>query len=103
MTNMQIITNTAIAAGLYTEEEVEAIFAEGRTLPLHTFKKWQELGYQVRRGEKAALTCEIWRMKHSKEKLPMQDGNDVEIDESSFFKHKAFFFTAAQVDRIAKA
>ena len=101
MTNLQIITDSAIGAGLYTEEEVQAIFESGQTLPLHTFKEWQRRGYQVRKGEKAKLTCDIWRRKEKKGTIPMKNGNDEEVDESYFYLHKAYFFTAEQVDAIA--
>lgn len=100
MTNLQIITESAIGAGLYTEEEVQAIFESGHALPLYTFKEWQRRGYQVRKGEKAKLSCDIWRRKDKKGTFPTNDGNDVEIDESYFYKHKAHFFTAEQVDAI---
>ena len=102
MTNLQIITNSAVANGLFTEEEVRAIFASGGVLPLFTFKEWKRRGYQVRRGEHAALTCDIWRHKEKKGSIPMEDGNDKEVDESHFYKHKAFLFTKEQVDRIEK-
>lgn len=102
MTNLQIITDTAIAQGLYTEAEAKAFFDSGNTLPLHTYKEWASRGYQVRKGEHAAMVCDIWRLKNKKATRPMQDGEDKEIDESHFFKHKAFFFTDKQVERIAE-
>ena len=103
MTNFEIITNEAIANGLYTEEEAIQIIEERGALPLHTFAEWKKHGYNVRKGEHAKLTCYIWRMNVKKGVLPMKDGDDVEIDESHFYKTKAFFFTADQVERIAIA
>lgn len=102
MTNLQIITESALAVGLYTEEQTAAFFENEGGLPLHTFKEWQRMGYQVRKGEKAALTCYIWRFK-KKSSDKQQDGDEQEIDESHFYKTKAFFFTAEQVDAIKVA
>ena len=93
MTNFQIIVENAIAQELYTEEQVRQIIEQTGELPLHTFKK----------GEHAKLTCDIWRMKNKKETVQQKDGNEVEIDTSHFYKHKAFFFTDKQVERITAA
>lgn len=101
MTNMQIIVDSAIAEGIYTEEEVEAIFAAGNMLPLHTFAEWRRLGYQVRKGEHAALSCDIWRHNDKKGEMTMQDGSTREIDESHFYKKRAHFFLPDQVEKIA--
>ena len=103
MTNLQIITESALAVGLYTEEQVKAFFENGSSLPLHTFKEWQHMGYQVRKGEKAALTCYIWRFKKKSSDTQPQDGDEQEITEGNFYKTKAFFFTAEQVDAIKAA
>lgn len=102
MTNFQIITNEAINAGLYTAEQAQEIFESGRSLPLHTFKEWQRMGYRIRKGEHAKLTCFIWRFKNKTGMFP-QGENDVEIDESHFYKTKAHFFDDTQVERKALA
>lgn len=98
MTNGAIIKDAAVAAGLWSEEEAVAIIMRLGSLPLHTFKEWQRMGWQVRKGEKAALTCNIWkpRMRKSTEK----DGE--EEHDGDFYMTKAFFFTFAQVDKIQK-
>lgn len=99
MTNFQIITDSAIATGLYTEERaIEIIQTEGE-LPLHTFAEWKRLGYSIRKGEHAKLVCFIWRHK-SKTKEVQQDDKTVEINESSFYKTKAHFFDNTQVEKI---
>lgn len=52
MTNTEIITRSAVMAGLYTKEEAEAILKTGACLPLHTYSAWKAAGYQVKRGRK---------------------------------------------------
>lgn len=103
MTNFEIIFNEAVANGLYTEAEAVAIIQERGGLPLHTFAEWKAHGFKIKKGEHAKLTCFIWRHKEKKGTLPMKDGDDVEVDESHFYKTKAHFFTADQVERIATA
>ena len=101
MTNFQIITNEAIANGLYTEDEAIAIIEKCGALPLHTFAEWKRHGMSVKKGEHAKLTCYIWKMKKEKAVIPMKDEDDIEVDERNFYKVKAFFFTADQVEKIA--
>lgn len=61
MTNNEIIYNAAINAGIYTEEEADAILASGHMLPLHTFQEWKSRGYSVKKGEKACLHVDLWK------------------------------------------
>lgn len=99
MTNFELITGAAIAEGIFTEKEIVDTIKQTGDLPLHTFTEWKRLGYSVKKGEHAKLTCFIWRHKEKKGTLPMKDGDDVEVDESHFYKTKAHFFTADQVER----
>ena len=100
MTNIQIIANEAIAHNLYTEEEVVALFETTGCLPLFTFAEWKKAGYFVKKGEKAKLTCYIWKMKKEKTQGKDKNGNEVEIDETNFYKVKAFFFDNTQVEKL---
>jgi len=59
---------------------------------IHTYKVWQSLGYQVRRGQKATATFMIW--KHTVKKAK----EEKDVDMEKMFKTKAFFFTANQVE-----
>lgn len=103
MTNIQIIANEAIANNLYTEEQVEELFSTMGCLPLFTFAEWKKKGYFVKKGEKAKLTCYIWKMKKEKTQGKDTDGNDVEVDATNFYKVKAFLFDAEQVQKAEKA
>jgi Antirestriction protein len=64
---------------------------------IHTYKAWQSLGYQVRRGQKATATFMIW--KHTVKKAK----EEKDVDMEKMFKTKAFFFTANQVEQIKKS
>lgn len=98
MTNLDIITTEAIANGLYSQEEVEAIYAEGRELPLHTFAGWRARGYKVKKGEHARITTKLWKMKRGKETLKDKDGNEVEEETKNMYLCKSFLFTGEQVE-----
>lgn len=100
MTNFEIITNAAIAEGLYTEEQVNAIFQSGHDLPLHTYNEWKRAGFQVKKGEHAALSCDIW-MPKKKKAAEKQEGDDEE-EGRNFYKKHAHFFLVSQVESIAK-
>ena len=102
MTNFTIIVNEAIANGLYTEDQAIEIIKKRGALPLHTFAEWKKRGFNVRKGEHAKLTCFIWRYK-KKANAEQENENETEIDENFFYKTKAFFFTADQVERIVLA
>lgn len=99
MTNEQIIANSAVAAGIFTQEEAEAYFSHGMRLPIHTFAEWKSCGYMVKKGEHAALTVSIWKPKTRKKK----DEKNVEADKeenSGFFLTTAYLFTKNQVEAI---
>ena len=99
MTNTTIITNAAVQAGIFTEEEAEAIIKSGHELPLHTFNEWKRMGYSVKKGEHARLKVEIW--KKSTKKHQNDDGEEVESDR--FYLKLSPFFTFDQVEKIATA
>lgn len=112
MTNTDIIIGEAIKAGLYTKEQVEAFLKNGLSLPLNTFARWNKLGYKIKKGEKAKLTCLIWNRKKRKSTMNeiqnILEDNDSDIseindekDEADFYKTKAYFFDNTQVEKIA--
>lgn len=71
MTNVQIIENAKMANGI-TEEA-------------NTYAYWKKAGYQVRKGEKAAFKCRIWKCSN---------------ESGVMFMKTASFFTVSQCDRI---
>ena len=100
MTNLQIIAAAAIASGLYTEEQVEACFASGHQLPLHTFNEWKRLGFTVKKGEKAALKVDIWKKSNKKITAENENGDEIEAETGRFYKKLSHFFTFDQVERL---
>lgn len=104
MTNSQIIINEAIANGIYTMEEVEAILETGHMIPVHTFQTWKNAGYIVKKGEHAKITTRLWKFSGKKAGKAESDADmDGEADNSHYYLAKAFLFTAEQVEKIATA
>lgn len=99
-TNHKIIIDSAIAHGLFTEEEVEDIISSMGELPLHTYDGWKKRGYQVKKGEKNSLEAYIWDVSKKKREETDEDGNTIE--RLRYFKKKAFFFTLEQVEKIGE-
>lgn len=83
MTNNEIIINQAIAHGIYTKAEAQAIVAAKGCLPIHTFAEWKKAGYSVKRGEHAAITCDLWKY--------------ADAPDPHYYMAKAHLFTREQV------
>ena len=94
MNNEQIIYKAAINSGLYTEESAAAILSTGNRLPLHTYQEWRRMGYQVKRGERAALSVVLWKYCS---KTVEVDGQEQETGDCH--RTTAHLFTAAQVEK----
>ena len=103
MTNMMIIAmeqERLASEGMikYTGREYQIPLADGgvmtlkETEPIHTYAGWQEIGYQVRKGEKAITKLTIW--KHTAK----EDKNTGEQTSRMFMK-TASFFALSQVDK----
>lgn len=72
---------------------------------IHTYKKWQELGYQVKKGQKAIAQFPIWKYNakiSEMEMINVETGKKemVAVDDSKMFMKKASFFKMSQVERI---
>lgn len=102
MTNFDIIASGAIAAGIYTEDQIQQIISNTGDLPLHTFAEWKRMGFSVKKGAKAILSCYIWRWNSKTESLPMKDGTEQEVDASHYYKKRVYFFGLDQVERITE-
>ena len=114
MKNVDIIAETAIAAGLMTEKEIGEFFTAHGYLPFRTFAEWKKAGYSVKKGEHAKLTAWIWMPKKKSEKQKKAEAKALEaagikdaekIEEESeeknpdFVKVKAFLFGTEQVEK----
>ena len=84
MTNEEIVANTKKQLGM------------GEFEPLHTFQKWKELGFKVKKGEHAIACTKLWKPKQKKYK----DDDGEEKVENNFFLTKAYLFKLDQVERI---
>lgn len=100
MTNEQMIYKAAVETGLFTAEQAQSILASGYRLPLHTYAEWQQLGFQVKRGEHAALKMQLWKPRKGKQGT--KKGSEAEDTESDngFFLATAHLFMSSQVERI---
>ena len=80
---------------------IETYKAEnGIAVPLHTYAKWQQLGYQVKKGEKSEHRITIWKACTKK----VHDEETAEIIESKRMIMKtACFFTIEQVEKVVTA
>lgn len=111
MTNAQIIMNESIRLmeegiikGTGRMFEAVIVDAEGNETKkmveepeaIHTYAIWKQLGYQVKKGQKAKASFTIWKYVEGKKK----DENEEE-PESKMFMKKASFFTIDQVEKIA--
>lgn len=75
ITNSQIIMQEMVMRGI-TEE-------------IHTFQKWRQLGFSVKKGEKSEIKFPIWKYGGKKQKN--DDGEDVVANPHCFMKESAFF------------
>lgn len=112
MTNAQIIFNESMElmkAGIIGTTGRTFVFedADGNKKeiqepePLHTFARWKELGYIVKKGEHAKASFYIW--KAGKEKKASEENaadGENNPEKMKMFMKKAFFFTFDQVEKM---
>lgn len=110
MTNEQIIYNKQLEllkCGKIgtTGRVINGQDAEGNAIqieepePIHTYAGWREHGYQVKRGQKAIATFNIWKCAKKRKKEKENEENSEEKKEYMFLT-KAFFFSQKQVEKI---
>lgn len=101
MTNAEIIFRNSVQ--LMEEGKLKAIKTDNGDLipePIHTFQKWKELGFSVKKGQKSEIKIQIWKcrkIKSSKEQKPEEEQREEEI---KMFMTTACFFRFDQVERI---
>lgn len=86
MTNRFIIEVYKVSIGM----DVDA--------PLHTYAKWQELGYQVKKGEKSQHRIQIW--KACSKKVVHDEESGHELTSTKCIPKIACFFTLDQVEKM---
>lgn len=86
ITNAQMVTNQTfnliMAGKIQPNEEI------------HTFQRWKEMGFSVKKGEHAVAKFPIWKMGTKKD-----DDGEEKTTGRMFMKNSAFFSTA-QVEPI---
>lgn len=97
MTNDEIITRAAIAAGIITPEEAAECIKKTGRVPVHTFGEWRAMGYRVRAGEHAALAVTLWKQVKAK-----KDDDEKPAGEH-MIRSMAYLFSAAQIEKIEPA
>ena len=65
--------------------------------PIHTYNGWKELGYQVKKGQKAKAQFTIWKYSGKK------DEESGEVEKGHCFQKKAFWFTFDQIEKAVSA
>lgn len=65
---------------------------------IHTFALWKQLGYSVKKGEKAIAKFAIW--KHTSKTVENEDGEEEE--KTNMFLKTAAFFKLSQVEKITQ-
>ena len=103
MTNNEIIYSESIAAGIYTQDQADAILSSGHALPIHTFPEWKRMGYSVKKGQHAALVCNLWKYTDKPGKAAREAaeaaGKDAPETDPHFYMAKAHLFHALQVEK----
>ena len=86
-----------------TPDPVEAAEAFLCSKLFHTWAEWHKEGLTVKKGEKAAITCELWKLS-DKKKQPKPDADELtkaaaEQDKGYYYLAKAHLFHRGQVEK----
>ena len=69
----------------------------------HTFAEWKRMGYSVKKGQHAALTCQLWKYTDKPGKAAREAaeaaGQDTPETDPHFYMTKAHLFHALQVEK----
>lgn len=66
---------------------------------IHTFATWKQLGYNVKKGEKAIAKFPIW--KYTSKTVVNEETNEEEHSSNCFMKMSAFF-KISQVEKVGE-
>lgn len=87
-----------------TPDPMEAAEAFLCSTLFHTFQEWKRTGYSVKYGEKAAISCELWKHTDKDAKQPAPDADELtkaafEQDKGHYYLAKAYLFHRGQVEK----
>ena len=82
-----------------SDESAENIFSAMLAADtFHTFAEWKRMGYSVKKGQHAALTCQLWKYTDKPGKAAREaaeaDGKDAPETDPHFYMTKAHLFPA---------
>lgn len=111
----------ALVAACYTPEQITArracvvlpegceasaddmIAADMAADTFHTFAEWKRLGYSVKKGEHAALVCNLWKYTDKPGKAAREAaaaaGSDTPESDPHFYMAKSHLFSRLQVEK----
>ena len=87
-----------------SDESAENIFSAMLAADtFHTFAEWKRMGYSVKKGQHAALTCQLWKYTDKPGKAAREAaeaaGQDTPETDPHFYMTKAHLFHALQVEK----
>lgn len=90
-----------------SDETPESVFnAMLAAETFHTFAEWKRMGYSVKKGQHAALVCNLWKYTDKPGKAAREAaaaaGEDAPESDPHFYMAKAHLFNALQVEKISK-
>ena len=95
------VTITVDENSTATAEDLFAATLAAETF--HTFAEWKRMGYSVKKGQHAALTCNLWKYTDKPGKAAREAaaeaGKDAPETDPHFYMTKAHLFHALQVER----
>ena len=87
--------STTSAEDIFTAELAAETF--------HTFAEWKRMGYSVKKGQHAAITCQLWKYTDKPGKAAKEAaaaaGQDAPETDPHFYMTKAHLFHALQVEK----
>lgn len=95
-------TKIAVADG--SDETPDGIFyAALAAETFHTFAEWKRMGYSVKKGQHAALVCDLWKYTdkpgRAAREAAAEAGDDAPESDPHFYKQKSHLFHALQVQK----
>lgn len=66
---------------------------------IHTFAKWKEYGYRVKKGEHAIAKFSVWKYGSKQVEVEDKEGNKETVDAGKCFMKNSCFFATHQVEK----
>ena len=111
--NKNLIMSAGIDADIFTVNDFIGFELTGEMPNYHTFEVWKSAGYAVKKGEKAAFKCDIWKQITKRQTLTEEEAKNMNmlvvgaaykagdtIDDSKYIMKTAFFFGEKQVEKL---